>query len=145
MLGFQKSSLVLPDVSTASQLMYCLASAPQMASFLALFSQQKASFKTEQGGTLNDGLEDGNASALVLKSHFFLHSSAFSRPPCCALLPQLPTRSLNQMVRPNECPMISDEAFNMDSVLTTVMMLILWTGTDKHMWTCAQLSAVFFP
>ncbi|KAM7380077.1 hypothetical protein PAMP_003397 [Pampus punctatissimus] len=31
-----------------------------------------------------------------------------------------------EMVRPNECPMISDEAFNTNSILTTVM-----TGTEE--------------
>ncbi len=40
--------------------------------------------------------------------------------------------------------MISDEAFNMNYILTTVMMLILWTGIDEPMWTCALLSTVLF-
>lgn len=64
--------------------------------------------------------------------------SASSRPP--RPLPLL--RLLNQMVRPNECLTMSDEAFNMNSVLMMmmVMMRFLWTGT---MWEFVLLSAVF--
>lgn len=82
-------------------------------------------------------------SVSVLKSHFALQCFQLSTPSCTA--PYTPYCLLNQMVRPNECPMISNEAFNMNSILMTVMMLILWTGKDEPIWKCALLSAVFFP
>lgn len=61
---------------------------------------------------MNDGLKDANVSVL-------LHSSALSCPLFATSLHKPPFSCLlNQMVRPNECPMISDEAFNLNCTLT---------------------------
>ena len=156
MLGFQKSSLVLPGLNIAP----LLASAerrPWTPILLALFTElsiydlqdvncllirwcfwqfpfasvfeshvEKKVLQPKSARSPNDRLENGNGFVF-----FALQCFQPSTPSCIA--PHPPSCLLNQMVRPNECSMISDEAFNMNSILTMVMMLILWTRTDDPM------------
>lgn len=64
--------------------------------------------------------------------HFMYHST----PHLC-----LP----NQMVRPNECPTISDDAFTMNSTLMAAMVTFsLWTGTDECVWKRTLYLIIFF-
>lgn len=64
-----------------------------------------------------------NKICRALTSHFF--APQLSRPSI-ACLPLLRNRSLDQMVRPDECLTIADEAFIMNSLL---LMLIQWKYT----------------
>lgn len=181
MLGFQKTSLVLPDVLTSrhsyvtfSFSRWKLLNPPHPRFFfLALFTKSSFFFwsagsqpfcwldavddfplllvcfnvtvrwksvKLSAGALWMTDAGTEMHQSLVLKSHFFLHSGAFSRPPLRA------PRRLSLAQSDGTTQWMSNDLrwglLNMDSTLTVVMKLILWTGTDEHMWKCALLSTV---
>lgn len=142
-LSHSHTSEVLTGLCVASQLMFHLASdrstpPPSVSSlFTPCFLQLprlNVTVRREEVDTLTDRPTGGWRTGRG-RVEAGIHPRLQPSPP--SALPRPPSCSLNEMVRPNECPMISDEAFNMNSVLMTVlmmmmmMMLLLWTPMWK--------------
>ncbi len=152
-VGFQKSSQVLPDLSRWTIQPQQID--PLNARFSRSFYQNEHIQSTGGQPLTNYIVSDDFPFAFLMRGLChngvrleFQNGLVFCTSVLSAVHPSLHrytshSCSLNQMVRPNECPMISNEAFNMNSTLMTtmMMMLILWTGTAVEM--CPLICCVF--